>query len=386
MDTIADTATSASHLELAQLPRLGFGFMRLPRIGHPRRGEIDIDLISHMVDAFLEGGFVYFDTAYVYDGGDSECTIRDALTSRHPRGSYWLTDKLPLWDSPTHAELRGLMQTSLDRCGVQRFDLYLIHSLEGGLIDTAEGCDAWGFLEEARAEGLTRYTGFSCHGSADELEGLLTAHPEIDVVQLQINYADWDDPEIQSRACYECARRHGKTVMVMEPVKGGGLSRLPDDIRAEFVAVEPDAKPASWALRFCGSLPSVGCTLSGMNAMDQLEDNMATFRGFRPLDERERDTLERVRRRLGVLPTLGCTHCGYCMEACPQKILIPGIIEVMDNNRIYGRQTHCQFSYEWTVEDGGDPASCLGCGACEDRCPQHLSIIETLAEAVKLFG
>lgn len=362
----------------SDIKKLGFGLMRLPSA----HGQIDLEQVNTMVDRFLAEGFTYFDTAYVYHGGKSEETVREALVNRHPRASFQLATKLPVWEVKKHEDLDRLFQTQLDRTGAGYFDFYLLHALDKGRVADLDRFDMWGYVVGLKAKGLIRHAGFSFHDKADVLDEILTKHPEMEFVQLQINYADWEDEDVQSRACYEVARRHNKPVIIMEPVKGGSLAGLTPDSQSIFKAVHPERSMASWALRYAASLDGIVTVLSGMSDTAQMADNLATFSPLEPLSDKEREAVAAVVRKNAEIPTVPCTACKYCVDDCPQKINIPGAFESYNNYKVYGNLAGAKGHYNWMMGKGGKASSCIACGVCEGHCPQHIAIIDTLKELV----
>ncbi|MCD7948004.1 MAG: aldo/keto reductase [Oscillospiraceae bacterium] len=362
---------------------LGFGFMRLPMLGR----EVDIEQTKQMVDLFMEKGFTYFDTAYGYLGGKSEAAIKTALVDRYPRERFQLATKLPAWfpSVTTREQAENMFWTSLERTGAGYFDFYLLHNLGEGRTEYFDRYDLWNFLAKQKTEGRIKHLGFSIHAGADHLEEVLTAHPEMEFVQMQINYADWESDTVQSRKCYETARRHGKPVIIMEPVKGGSLSSLPPQAEGLLRAANPDASAASWAIRYAASLEGIVTVLSGMSNLAQVEDNLSYMEHFTPLSEQERDTVEEVRKILAGFPQISCTECNYCAPGCPKSIPISDIFRVMNEYLVYHNQASAQTKYTWAVDGVGDAAACLGCGACETVCPQKISISEELSAAAALF-
>ena len=362
--------------------KLGFGLMRLPM----DNGRVDQKQVDEMADRFLARGFTYFDTAYGYLDGQSEAAARKALVERHPRESFLLATKLPAWAGAETAEqARQMFWTSLERTGAGYFDFYLMHTMGGDRTAYFEKYDIWSFLLERKAEGLIRHLGFSFHDKADVLDRLLTQLPEAEFVQLQINYADWESPSIQSRLCYETARRHGKPVVIMEPVKGGSLMNLPDEAVRLLQAIHPDASPASWALRFAASLEGVITVLSGMSDVAQMDDNLRTMDPFRPLDDREREAIGKVREILDALPQVPCTRCQYCVDGCPQGIAIPGIFKALNNYLVFNNLAGARGNYAFETRLGGVASKCVACGQCESVCPQHIAIIDELRRACELL-
>lgn len=364
--------------------KLGFGLMRLPTL---EGGAIDVEQVKTMVDMFLAAGFTYFDTAWAYPG--SEDAIRQALVERYPRESFQLATKNAAWVScKTREDAIAQFETSLRQTGAGYFDFYLLHNIGEGRTHFFDDFDMWTFLKEKKAEGLIRHMGFSFHSTPEELEEVLTAHPEAEFVQLQINYADWDYPAVQSRRCYEVARRFGKPVIIMEPVKGGLLARPPKQVLDILEAAEPESSAASWALRFAASLEGLVTVLSGMSSIEQMQDNLATMTGFTGLDESQRATLRRAQEKLAEIPLIPCTTCNYCAKVCPNDIGISGSFTAMNYLTLYNDRKAAAFWESWLVGGHGrKPASeCVKCGECEQACPQHIAIrdeLERVAAALK---
>jgi len=365
---------------IASMPKLGFGLMRLPKVD----GQIDIPQTCEMVDMFLEKGFKYFDTAYGYDNGASEAAAKTCLVDRHPRDSFYLATKLPAWDHVDNADAaKQMFYTSLERTGAGYFDFYLLHNLGEHRTHFFDDYGIWDFLAERKKEGLIKHLGFSFHDKAAELDKVLSAHPEMDFVQLQINYIDWEHPAIESRKCLEVARKHNKPVVIMEPVKGGNLANPPQGAVDAFEAVTPGMSPSSWAIRFCASLPDVLVVLSGMSNTEQMADNLSFMENFQPLNDREKQAIERARAAIDLIPTVPCTACEYCMKGCPADINIPGIFSSYNMYLRFNNAERAKSNYGWNTRGHGkSPASaCVQCGACEQVCPQHISIREELKKA-----
>lgn len=360
--------------------KLGFGLMRLPKL--KGSNEIDVETTARMVDAFLAAGGKYFDTAYVYTG--SEDAIRKALVERHPRESFFLTSKLnaAAFAASNEQEAKAEFQTSLKRTGAGYFDFYLLHALAKDNVDRYESYGIWDYVRKLKAEGLIRHYGFSFHDSPELLDEILTRHPDVEFVQLQINYSDWNDHLVQSRRCYEVAKKHGKPVVVMEPVKGGTLADPPEPVKEIFRKADPNASFASWAIRFVASLDDVMIVLSGMSNEEQMADNLSYMRDFKPLTNEEQETIKAARRKLLSFDRIPCTACHYCTPGCPQGIHIPEIFSVMNVYKMYGELEKARSDYSW--RPGGPRASvCIHCGQCEGACPQHLPIISLLEEVVE---
>ncbi len=366
----------------AAIKKLGFGLMRLPMIGN----EVDIEQTKQMVDLFLEKGFTYFDTAYGYIEGKSEEAAKVALVDRHPRDSFQLATKLPAWAGPTTTrEAQDMFWTSLKRTGVEYFDFYLLHNLGADRTEAFTRFGIWDFLAEQKAAGRIRHLGFSMHATSEFLEQVLTEHPEMEFVQLQINYSDWENTIIQSRKCYEVARKFNKPVIVMEPVKGGSLANLPEAAAALLRKANPGVSPASWAVRFAASLEGVVTVLSGMSTLEQMRDNVGYMERFEPLSEAERAVIEEVRKILSEIEQVPCTDCKYCVKDCPEHINIPGTFKVFNDYLIYKDLTPVQRSYAWETRNSGKASCCIECGRCESVCPQSIPIIRELSRAASIL-
>ncbi len=359
--------------------KLGFGFLRLPQDGE----DIDYPLLNQMVDAFLSHGGTYFDTAYTYLDGKSEEAIRKSVVERHSRESFCLADKLPSWKVTSHKDCFRYFNEQLDRCGVDFFDIYLLHWLNQENYEICEKYDEFAFLRELKKIGKTKKIGFSYHDSADLLDKILTSHPEVDIVQLQINYLDWDSTAIESGNCYQVAKKHGKSIVVMEPVKGGTLANLPLAAESIFKKIHPNYSMASWALRFVQSLPQVDTVLSGMNTMEQMMDNL---RDVPPLNQEELDAVRQAAAIITEQTAIPCTGCRYCESHCPKKIAIPDYFAMYNEVRRYPDDDwKIQPGYDGMAKKHGRASDCIGFKSCEAHCPQHLPITNYLIEVAKVF-
>lgn len=357
----------------------GFGCLRLPM----QDGEVDTAAFSRMVDAFLDAGFNYFDTARSYLDGKSETALKACLTSRHPRERYILTDKLTHGFFQTEADIRPLFESQLEACGVDYFDFYLMHAQNTQYFREFKACRAYETAFALKEEGKIRHVGISFHDRAEVLEQILNEYPQIEVVQIQFNYADYEDAAVESRKCYEVCVRHGKPVFVMEPVKGGVLANLPAEGKAILDALD-GGSPASYAIRFAASFPGIRMVLSGMSNMEQLTDNLSFMRDFQPLNEAEMEAIGKVRDVFRSLNLIGCTACRYCVAGCPQNILIPELFGAMNAKRAYN-DWNSSWYYTVHTQDNGKASDCIQCGNCEQTCPQHLPIRSLLKQVAETF-
>lgn len=362
-----------------EVGKLGFGLMRLPKRGV----RIDIEQTKKMADLFMEAGFTYFDTAFVYPG--SEKAAGKALVERYPRDSYTLATKLNTLIAASEKAAQKQFYTSLERTGAGYFDYYLLHALMSNNYKKYDKFHIWDFVKEQKSKGLIKHFGFSYHAGPELLEQLLTTHPEVDFIQLQINYADWENPSVSSRANYEVARKHGKSIVVMEPVKGGALANPPSAVQKLFKEYHPDMSCASWAIRFAASLDGIITVLSGMSNTAQMEDNLSYMKDFRPLNEEEQKIIQEAQRLMGKSSTIPCTACHYCTEGCPKKIPIPDIFSAVNMQLGSGQIDEALEAYRSVTSKGSLASSCIGCEQCEKACPQHLPIIENLKKCAQIL-
>ncbi|MCR4865312.1 MAG: aldo/keto reductase [Lachnospiraceae bacterium] len=372
--------------KLGENKKLGFGLMRLPRL----EGDgdvIDVEQTKQMVDLFMEAGCTYFDTAWIYPG--SEEAMRQALVERYPRESYTIATKNAAWAGcKTREEAIEQFETSLRRTNAGYFDYYLLHNLGQNRTNVFDEFDLWNFAFEMKKQGKIRHVGFSFHSTAEELEEILSKHPEAEFVQLQINYADWENNDVQSRKVYEVARAHGKKVVIMEPVKGGLLADPPGSVKELLKEADPDASYASWAIRFAASLDGVMAVLSGMSNVDQMKDNLSYMKDFKPLNEAEQAVIEKAREAIEAIPIVPCTSCDYCAKVCPMNIGISGTFKCLNLIKLYGNVQRALNEEVFCVINPGKKRAneCIGCGACEAACPQHIKIRDTLSEAARLMN
>ena len=365
-------------IDMNVMPKLGFGLMRLPET----EGKIDMEKVCRMVDSYMSAGLNYFDTAYVYHGGLSEVAAKDAIVKRYPREDFYLATKLPAWSIKNAEDRDKIFNEQLERAGVSYFDFYLLHSLEdGGNYDTYEKYDCFNWALQKKAEGKIKHFGFSYHGSPELLEEVLDKHPETEFVQIQLNYADWNNPVVRSGELYEILHRRNVPMIIMEPVKGGTLASMAPELEAKYKAVRPNASIASWAFRFVASLPGIMTILSGMSNEEQVKDNIETFAEFEPLSEAEKTVVDEVTKMMLDIPQIGCTACKYCCDGCPMKISIPDVFRTVNTIRLYNEEFRPKNFYRNLVERSGKASACVGCGQCEGVCPQHLPIIQLMKEA-----
>ncbi len=358
------------------MPKLGFGLMRLPRTDK-ENDVIDIEQTATMANMFLDAGLVYLDSAYVYKG--SEDAARQAITSRHSRDSYYITSKLNANVAKDVEDAKNQINVSLEREGVDYIDFYLLHAISDNNIARYEEWNLFEYVKELKEMGKIKHYGFSFHGTAKLLDKILTEHDDVEFVQLQINYADWNNPSVDSKGVYEVARKHNKPIVVMEPIKGGTLANPPQQVADLLKKANPNASLASWAVRFVASLPGVMVVLSGMSNIEQMQDNLSYMSDFKPLSEEESKVIQQAMDILQSIEQIPCTGCHYCTEGCPMQIQIPDIFTAMNFELIYKNTAGAKQRYEnATREPHGKASACVKCGQCEMQCPQHIQIRDWL--------
>lgn len=360
--------------------KLGFGFMRLPMQGQ----KIDTTLVKQMVDLFLKNGFNYFDTAHGYHEGNSETTLRECLTSRYPREQFILTDKLTDEYFQKEEDIRPFFEKQLKACGVDYFDFYLMHAQNKELYAKFQAKNAYSIVKALKMEGKIKHFGISFHDKPEVLEQILQENPDIEVVQIQFNYMDYNDPAIESRRCYEVCRKYNKAVIVMEPVRGGSLANLPPEALSVLDQLH-NGSPASYAIRFAAGFQGIIMVLSGMSTLDQMEDNTSFMKKFKALNDTETEAVFQVSEILRKQKLIPCTACRYCVQGCPKKISIPDLFACMNAKKTY-HDWNCNFYYDTVhTAKNGKASDCIGCGKCEEICPQQLPVRKLLAQVAQEF-
>ena len=376
-------------MEFRPNKKLGFGLMRMPVLGPGNGSNVDVEQVKKMIDIFMEKGFTYFDTAWMYNGFASENVAKEALVSRYPRESFTLATKLHAAFIETKEDRDKIFNEQLKKTGAGYFDYYLLHGVEAGMLEKYEKLECFDFVLEKKKQGLVKHAGFSFHDKPEVLDKILTDHPEMEFVQLQINYLDWESEWIQSKGCYDVAVKHGKPVIVMEPVKGGTLANVPDMAKELFKSSNPSVSIPSWAIRFVASLENVMVVLSGMSNIEQMEDNTSYMQDFVPLTEEEKQLCFKVADIINNQIAIPCTACHYCTDGCPMHICIPEYFSLYNEDM---RENLAEKG--WTVnfsnygnlgKDYGKASECIACGQCEGVCPQHLPIIENLKKVAKHY-
>lgn len=369
------------------MKKFGFGLMRLPLLDAADGRSVDVEMVARMADAFLAAGFTYFDTAACYHDGYSEIAFREAVVKRYPREAYTITDKLTMFMLDSPEEMPAFFEGQLERLGLECIDYYWLHGLEYTSYPKAEAFHAFEFVQKLKKEGKVKHLGFSFHGDAKLLEEILTKHPEMEYVQLQLNYLDWEDAQVQSRLCYEVATKHGKPVIVMEPVKGGALATIPEEAVKLLSDYHPDRSAASWAMRFAATPDNVMMVLSGMSNEAQMADNLSYMKDFQPINAEEQEIIDKVKAIIEQTIAIPCTTCRYCIDGCPQHIAIPDYFGLYNDLHRFGpsQMGNARHRFGKLAEKNGKPSDCIECGVCETRCPQHLTIRDYLKEIVAVL-
>ncbi len=367
------------------MKKLGFGCMRLPLLNPDDQTSIDIEQFKKMIEIFMKEGFSYFDTAYVYHNGHSELALNEALIKRYPRSSFTITDKMPMFLVKKEEDLQRIFDEQLTRLGTDHFDYYWLHALNHKEYEKVQKLHAFEFIAQKKKEGKTVHIGFSFHDTPEVLNQILKDHPEVEYVQLQINYLDWEDTDVRARECYETAQKFGKKVIVMEPVRGGKLAKLPEEAEKVLRPFQPALSDASWAIRYAASLDDVMMVLSGMSNIAQVEDNTSYMKAFKPLSVGEQEALKEAKDIVKPYLSILCTSCHYCAPGCPKKIAIPEYFSLVEESQ-WMTPAKAKEEYKKIQAGGkGKASECLKCGKCESVCPQHLQIRKLLEEVVKKF-
>ncbi len=365
------------------MKKLGFGFMRLPVLSKDDRTSIDYQAVCEMVDIFIKNGFTYFDTAHPYHDSHSEIAIGKCLSDRYPRESFFLADKLSLWAIPSPDKMHQFFDKQLEKCHVTYFDNYLVHNLNKENYQKAKHYGAFDFVRKLKNEGKVKEFGFSFHDNAELLDIILTEQPDINYVQLQVNYMDWDSESVQSAKCCEVASKHGKKIIIMEPVKGGTLSNVPKQAEDVLLKVDSNASVASWAIRFAASVKDSVMVLSGMSNLEQLNDNISYMKDFKPLNSKEQSAISQVVDIINGTSPIACTGCRYCVDGCPQGVNIPECFSIYNADL---QSTSRLFSSYDNIPDNKRASACIECGQCNHVCPQHLDVMSLLKTVTKRFA
>ena len=368
-------------IDKEKIGKLGFGYMRLPT----KNNAFDTGQINKMADVFLENGGTYFDTAFIYDGAEE--ALRESVIKRYPhdRGKIQIATKLGMRLAGNREQMDAQFNTALERLGTDYIDIYLLHGINAMSSKKAEETGAWEFQRELKVKGLVKHTGFSFHGSPEDLEEILGKHPEVEAVQIQLNYLDWSDPETQSQRLYEISRKYDVPIIVMEPLRGGLLTSANSPIAALLRGADKNASMASWAMRYVAQLEGVLVILSGMSSLEQMTDNISTFADIKPLTADEKATIGKAVEILNSVPRINCTSCRYCVNDCPSKIQIPLLIDIYNDYTIHNTLTSLTRLYGIMSRIGGKASDCTACGTCSQICPQNLDIVEIMQKISSVF-
>ncbi|MDR1160639.1 MAG: aldo/keto reductase [Syntrophomonadaceae bacterium] len=365
--------------------KLGFGMMRLPVTNPSDAASVDFAQLEEMADLFIASGFTYFDSAYIYHGGMSDVAIKKTLIERYDRDAFTLANKMPTFMVSAASDFDRYFSEQAERTGADYFDYYLLHDLDENNYANMRRHGGFEYVRKLKEQGRAKCIGFSFHDKAEVLDKILTEHPEMEYVQLQINYVDWESPAIESRKCYETAVKHGKPVIVMEPLKGGALVNIPAEAEKILKAARPSLSAASWGIRFAASLPGVIMVLSGMSTLGQVKNNVSIMKEFQALTEPEKEVIEQVREIIAAATAVPCTDCRYCADSCPQSIPIPDYFSLYNSHRLFGFNPIIHNYYRNLTLEYGKASDCVTCGQCAERCPQHIEIPEELVEVAKTF-
>lgn len=368
---------------------LGLGMMRLPLLDENDFKSIDYEQVNKMVDSYMESGFNFFDTAYVYHEGVGEESFRKSVVERYPRDSFMLSTKLPLFVITKESQLEPLFVEQLKNCGVDYFDYYLLHNVSGYTETAWKNVDLYSFIQRKKEEGYIKHIGLSTHGDAEFLEGILVEHPEIEFVLLQINYIDWEDEAIESKKCWEVARKYNKEIMIMEPYKGGFLADVPKEAKIIMKDYNPDKSVISWAMRFVANLEDIKVIFTGASNLEQLENNISEIKNADPLNDEELEILKEVSEIINSNITVDCTKCRYCIDACPEEIDIAKIFDLYNKDKLLGNEGWSQAGNAYLnyskLPDVGIASDCVECEMCVEECPQQIDIPEVLKDVAKTF-
>ena len=371
------------------MTKLGMGMMRLPLVDENDQTSIDMEQVNKMVDLYMDAGFNCFDTAFVYHEGVGEAAFRESVVKRYPRDSFKVSTKLPLFVINEESQLEPLFAQQLENCGVDYFDYYMLHNVSGFTENAWKNVDLYSFIQKKKEEGYIKHIGISTHGNAEFLEEILFDHPELEFVLLQINYFDWDDEGIESRKCWEVARKYNKKVMIMEPYKGGFLADVPQEAEKLMKDYNPDRSVVSWAMRFVVNIDDVCVVYTGASNFEQLESNIEEFKNADPLNDEELAILDEVSEIINSNITVDCTKCRYCVDSCTEEIDIAKIFDLYNKHKLLEKDDWTQFGnayLNYSKLDGvGIASDCIECENCIEECPQQINIPEVLKDVAKTF-